>query len=486
METGEDLKGCRIKERLELEYIFDPRSVAVVGASNNRANMGYGYIRWLLKLDFKGNIYPINPNIDEALGLRAYPTLRDAPPPVDYVISNIPARLVPKLAEDCVACGAKVLQLFTAGFSETGEEEGVRLERELADIARRGNLRVIGPNCLGVYCSKTGLVFSGIDFPRESGPVAFISQSGSNAAELARMGCLRGIRFSKVISYGNACDLNETDFLDYLGRDPDTEIIAAYIEGVKNGPGFIKALREATHTKPVIMLKGGRTESGTRAVASHTGSLAGASNAWNALCKQFGVIQVNNLVELADLLLAFLYLSPPKGRNVGIIGIGGGASVQAADDCHEVGLFVPALPQETRAELKKFTPKAGTSTTNPIDSLMMFSPEECYKTIEIAASCPKIDLLILYILLDWPLRDPKGLEMVEAVADSMIRAGKATEKPMAIVLNTSGALPAWQGLLQLQGKCLKAGFPVFHTMGGAALAISRFIQYHENRGTISR
>jgi acyl-CoA synthetase (NDP forming) len=216
-------------------------------------------------------------------------------------------------------------------------------------------------------------------------------------------------------------------------------------------------------------------------VASHTNSLAGASTTWNALCKQFGVIQVNNLNELADLLLAFLYLSVPEGRNVGIIGIGGGASVQAADDCNAVGLFVPPLPQETKAELKKFTPKAGTSINNPIDSSMMFSPEECYRTIKITAACPSIDLLILYLLLDWPLRDSEGLNMVDAVIDSMISAGKASEKPIAIVLNSSGALPAWQGVLQLQEKCLQAGFPVFNTVGGAALAISRFIQYQENR-----
>lgn len=476
------MKSAGIKEASDLECVFHPRSVAVVGASSNPSNMGYGYIRWLRKLDFKGEIYPINPNCDEVLGIRAYPSISDAPPPVDYVISNIPAPLVPQLAEDCVASGVRVLQLFTAGFSETGEEEGIRLEEELADIARRGNLRVIGPNCLGVYCPKTGLAFSGVDFPRESGPVAFISQSGGNAGELTSIGCLRGIRFSKVISYGNACDLNETDFIDYFARDPDTTIITAYIEGVKNGPGFIKALREATRTKPVIMLKGGRTESGTRAVASHTNSLAGASTTWNALCKQFGVIQVNNLNELVDLLLTFLYLSVPKGRNVGIIGIGGGASVQAADDCNAVGLFVPPFPQETKTELKKFTPQAGTSINNPIDSSMMFSPGECYKTIEIAAACSRIDLLILYILLDWPLRDREGLNMVNAVIDSMIRAGKATEKPIAIVLNSSGALPAWQGLLQLQEKCLSAGFPVFHSVGSAALALSRFIGYHENRG----
>jgi len=468
--------------RKDLEFVFYPRSVAVVGATNDPMKFGYGYMKGIIDLGFKGKLYPINPKRDEVLGIKAYPSVRDAPRPVDYVISNIPAPRVPQMTEDCVASGAKVLQLFTAGFSETGEEDGIRLEREMVDIARRGNLRIIGPNCVGVYCPKSGLVFNTTELIKESGPVAFISQSGGNAFELTNAAALRGIRFSKVVSYGNACDLNETDFLEYLAHDPDTEIITAYIEGVKNGPAFITALREATKRKPVIMLKGGRTDSGTRAVASHTGSLAGATPIWDALCRQMGVIQVDNLDQLADLLLAFLHLPVPKGGNVGVVGVGGGASVQAADDCAAAGLVVPPLPLETRSELKKFTPEAGCSISNPVDSILVFSPDDFSKTVEIVVNSPEIDLLILHIGLDFSAVQFGGAKMLEGVVDGVIRAGKGTDKPMAICLRTAGSLPAWEAFLELQEKCLKAGFPVYPTVERAALAVGRFLKYHHSRG----
>jgi len=466
----------------DMKYIFHPRSIAIVGATSDPLKIGYSYMTSILDLGFKGKLYPINPKRSEVLGIKAYPTLRDAPRPIDYAISNIPARQVPQMVEDCLAAGVKVLQLFTAGFSETGEDEGIRLEEEMVRIARKGVVRIIGPNCLGVYYPKIGLAFNAINMPKESGPVAFLSQSGGYANELTNIGGLRGIRFSKVVSYGNACDLNETDFLEYLAHDPDTEVIAAYIEGVKNGPGFVRALREATKRKPVVILKGGRTEAGTRAAASHTGALTGAVEVWDALCRQMGVLQVNNLDEMADLLLAFLHLPVPQGRNVCVIGLGGGVSVQAADDCNAAGLHVYPLPPEIRAELKKITPEAGTSIANPIDSILMFSPEEFYKTITITASCQQIDLLIVHMTLEFGISYTGGIELMQAVADNVIRAGKETGKPVAVVLRTAGALPIWQGFLELRERFHKAGFPVFPTIAGAAVALDRFVQYHQNRG----
>ena len=468
--------------REDLEVVFNPRSVAVVGATSDPVKFGYGYLKGIMDLEFAGKLYPINPNRSEVLGIKAYPSIRDAPPPIDYAISNISADLVPRMVEDCVAMGVKVLQLFTAGFSETGEAEGARLEREMVGIASKGGLRIIGPNCVGVYCPKSGLAFSATNLSRESGPVAFISQSGGNATDLTNAGRLRGIRFSKVVSYGNACDLNETDFMEYLAHDTETEIITGYIEGVRNGPGFVRALREATARKPVILLKGGRTDSGTRAVASHTGSLAGATAIWDAMCQQMGVIQVTSLEEIADVLLAFLHLSVPKGRNAGIVGVGGGASVQAADDCGVAGLSVPPLPTEIRAELKKFTPDAGSSVANPVDSLLIFNPDDFYRTIKIVADCPQIELLIIQIGLDFSARQPEGLYLMDRVVENVIRAGKETTKPLAVVLRTAGALDAWQAFLRLQERCLDEGFPVYPTVARAALAVSRFLQYHENRG----
>jgi len=194
-----------------------------------------------------------------------------------------------------------------------------------------------------------------------------------------------------------------------------------------------------------------------------------------------GVLQVNNLDEMADLLLAFLYLPVPRGRNVGVVGIGGGISVQAADDCEAVGLHVYPLPPEIRAELKKITPEAGTSIANPIDSTLMFSPEEFYKTITITASCQQIDLLIVHMTLEFGIGYLGGIQMMQAVADNVIRAGKKTAKPMAVVLRTAGSLPIWQGFLELRERFQKAGFPVFPTVASAALALGRFLQYHQSR-----
>ena len=474
------------KGRPDLEDVFHPRSVAVVGATSDPVKFGYGYLKGIMELGFEGNIYPINPNREEVLGIKTYPSIRHAPPPIDYAISNIPAQHVIQMVRDCVDMGVKTLQLFTAGFSETGLAEGAKLEQEMVSIARKGNLRIIGPNCVGVYCPRSGLVFNAQGLPKESGPVAFISQSGGNATDITNAARLRGIRFSKVVSYGNACDLNETDFMEYLAHDPETGIITGYIEGVRNGPGFIRALREASATKPVILLKGGRTESGARAVASHTGSLAGAVAIWDALCRQMGVIGVASLEEMADVLQCFLRMGLPRGRNAGVVGVGGGASVQATDDCGLAGLSVPPLPPEVREELRRFTPDAGSSVANPVDSLLIFNPEDFHRTISTVAQCPQIDFLIVHLGIDFSARQPTGYNLMEHVAENVIRAGRETDKPIAVVLRTAGAMEAWQTFLTLQERCLDAGFPVFPTVARAAIAISRFIKYSENRGDTER
>jgi acyl-CoA synthetase (NDP forming) len=208
---------------------------------------------------------------------------------VDYVISTVPAKAAPGLIAECARKGVKAVHFCTAGFSETGEEEGLRLEPQLAALSKKTGIRIIGPNCMGIYCPASRLSFN-TDFPKESGPVGLISQSGGNTESLIRRVVPRGVRFSKAISYGNACDLNESDFLEYLAGDPETEIIGLYIEGVKDGERFPQILRKAAEKKPVILLKGGITEGGARAALSHTGSLAGSEVIWRSLCNQLGVI----------------------------------------------------------------------------------------------------------------------------------------------------------------------------------------------------
>jgi acyl-CoA synthetase (NDP forming) len=369
---------------------------------------------------------------------------------------------------------------FTAGFSETGEEEGIRLEKEIVEIARRGRVRLIGPNCLGIHSPKMGITFEPCS--RESGHVGFLSQSGGNARELIIMGAEQGIHFSKAISYGNAADLNEADFLEYFARDKDTEIIAAYIEGIKQPRRFLRVLGEATEAKPVVILKGGKTEAGKGAVASHTGALAGTKETWDALCRQRGVIQVQNLGEMADTILAFLYLRPPRGRRIGIIGIGGGASVQAADDCEDASLIVPPFPQELRQELRKFTPPAGTGLRNPIDTSadVYWDPASFAKTVKLIADYDGVD--VLFVMLNALFAVRHGFQTLREQIEAIIEVGQGTDKPLAIVLRTSGVIEAEKLAHEVQGQCLRGGFPVYPSVSQAAQAMNHFISYHENRG----
>ncbi|MCJ7744273.1 MAG: CoA-binding protein, partial [Dehalococcoidales bacterium] len=250
-----------------LDFLFHPRSLALVGiTTTQREHWTRGLLEGLLTFQYDGQLYLVNPKGGEIEGHKVYTSLKDVPPPLDYVIGLVPAPAAPGLVRDCAGKGVRAMHFCTAGFSETGEEEGIRLEAELVAEARQHNIRVLGPNCLGIYYPKSRLSFSPI-FPRESGVVGFISQSGGNSNYLVRQAALRGVRFSKGISYGNACDLNEADFLEYLAVDPETKIIAMYIEGLKDGKRFRRALEVATKEKVVVLLKGGLTEGGARAVA---------------------------------------------------------------------------------------------------------------------------------------------------------------------------------------------------------------------------
>jgi len=466
----------------DIGFVFCPKSIAVVGASSDPDSpTNRNFLQPLLDFGYRGEIYPVNPYLSEIMGLKVYANILDIPEPVDYVVCAIPAPLTLKLMQDCATAKVKVVTCFSAGFSETEEEERIKLERELVDIARQGRVRVIGPNCLGIHSPKMGITFEPRG-SRESGHIGFLSQSGGNARELILAGAERGIYFSKLVSYGNASDLNEADFLEYFAHDKDTEIIAAYIEGIKQPQRFLKVLREATKAKPVIILKGGKTEAGTGAVVSHTGALAGSKEIWDTLCRQRGVIQVRNLEEMADTILVFSYLKPPRGRRVGIIGIGGGASVQAADDCENARLIVPAFPQEIRQELRKFTPSAGIGLRNPIDTAadVYWDPASFARTAKLIADYDGVDAL--FVMLNALFAVRRGVQTLREQIEAIIEVGQGTDKPLAIVLRTANVIEAEKLAHEVQGQCLKAGFPVYPSVGRAAQAIDHFISYHENRG----
>lgn len=436
----------------------------------------------LLRYDFPGKVYPVNPKGGEVSGLKIYSSLAEIPEPVDYVISCLPAPLVPELIRDSAAKKVKVVSIFTSGFRESGKEEGIKLEAEIGSLAREAGIRIIGPNCMGVYSPNAGLSFAA-DFPKEMGPVAFICQSGGNAIHFVRLASRRGVRFSKLVAYGNACNVDESDLLEYLTTDPETRIIAAYIEGVKDGHRFRQVMEKAAKAKPVIILKGGITEAGTKAAASHTGTLAGSDKAWDALLRQIGAIRVYSLEELIDMVVTFLYLSVPQGRRVGVVGVSGGAAVLATDEFAAAGFALPPLTQEIRDQIRSLIgTDAGTSLTNPVDlAAQIFSPE-FRSVLSTLAEYDGIDLLVIQLSLGILLLPPSIGEatVLNFLADSVIEVHKEASKPVALVIHALASGESWQAALDCQRKCYEAGLPVYHSTGSMAKAVDRFLLYYQH------
>jgi len=465
----------------DLDRLFHPESVAIIGIPSDPNKWGGGnWIETLLELGFEGKIYPVSPNMSEFKGLRVYPSIEDIPDSIDLVVISVPARFTPQVMQECARKGVGFVQLYTAGFSEMGGK-GSSLETEVAEIAVRGGIRVVGPNCMGVYC-PSGRFSWRLDFPQESGAVAFLSQSGFNAVQVATLGVAREVRFSKVISYGNAADLNETDFLEYFAGDPETRVITAYIEGVKDGQRFIAALRRTAQFKPVIVLKGGRSKAGARATASHTAALAGTRTIWESVLRQAGAIEVRSFEELLDVALAILCLSAPASGGVALIGTGGGPSVVGADECEDVGLTVPPLPEHVVEALRQFVPQEGTSVQNPFESPFGFgqSRQQLQETMALIASCREIASLIIHLEIDTLLHF-RGEKELSTITDALISAALDCPKPVIVVLRTSGLPEDLRAILEQQQALVSCGIPVYPTIRRAAIAISKVLEYQRSR-----
>jgi acetyltransferase len=468
-----------------LEEIFHPQSIAVVGASPS--GRGGGFVSPLQDYGFKGKLYPVNPKYSEILGLKAYPSLREIPGSVDYVISAVSASRVLSMLEDCSQKGVKAVHLFTGRFSETGRPEPAKLEQEILKQARRLGIRLIGPNCMGVYYPKEGISFV-TDLPKEPGSIGFASQTGGGSVYLIHIASLRGLRFSKVISYGNAIDLNESDYLDYFSQDPETKIILMYIEGVKDGKRFFNALRRTTATKPVIIVKGGRGESGARATASHTASLAGSTKIWETMVTQAGAVSAENFEEMTDLAVSFHFLPPIEGLRVGILGAGGGTSVLSADQCEEAGLDVILVPAEIREELRSKGISTWDWVGNPIDvSIMGDSGLTGPDMLQMMAENQNFDFIIGTLNEDAPAtKEALKLRHREEIK-GFIEGKQRTSKAFLVVVGEKS--PGikdhndwrWRALSEARTKLLAAGIPVYPTIGRAASAARKLAEYYPRR-----
>ena len=468
-----------------LEELIHPRSIAVVGAS--ASGRGGGFLSPLLGQGFKGALYPVNPKYSEVLGLKAYARVRDIPGPVDYVISSIPAVGVLELIADCAEKGVKIIHLFTARFSETGRKDAAELEQEILRQAKKANIRLIGPNCLGLYYPAEGIAFNE-GMPKESGTVGLASQSGQAVGEITGFAAQRGICFSKAISYGNALDFNECDYLDYFAQDPETKLVLLYIEGVRDGPRFLHSLRAAAATKPVIILKGGRGEAGTRATASHTASLAGSREIWNAVVNQAGAVNVEDIEELVDIALAFNFLPEMRRRNVGVVGGSGGSSVMAADLCEEAGLNVIPLPDVIRQELKRMNNAIWDWIGNPADfSISMGDESSADQVTKLMAAHPDFDFLITFVSGPWR-RGPEPFSLEKHLERYSLNDMK--NKPVVMVfedrpryLSNDDDMGEYDKIVaEMRARFINDGYPMYPNIKRAASAVSKMIGYYEKRG----
>jgi acyl-CoA synthetase (NDP forming) len=338
----------------KFDHLFNPQSVAVIGASNSFGSWGYGVMCRLLGNPAR-KIYPINTRESEIMGIKAYSSILDIPDTVDFAVISVPYNMIPGIMEECVEKGVKAALIISGGLSEASEE-GAGIEKEIETIARKGNLSFIGPNSMGHVNTASGFSTLAWVHHVKKGNIGFISQSGTYGQRLVRYGLEEGLGFSKFISVGNEASLTLEDYLEYLGEDEETELIIAYIEGLRDGKRFFKLAKRITRNKPIIVLKSGRTEGAARAAKSHVAALSGDDVIYDAMFKQCGVIRVDSDDEVFDVITALLHLPLPKGRRTGILTDGGGIGVVAADACESLGLSLPQFSKKTMDTLNNLLP----------------------------------------------------------------------------------------------------------------------------------
>ncbi len=404
-----------------LDMFFAPQAVAVIGASENPQKLGYQVLANLVQSGFKGQIYPINPKASEILGLTCYPSVLDIPGPLDLVTIVVPNKFVASVLEESGKKGAKGAIIITAGFREAGGE-GIRMEQELLEIARRYNMRIIGPNCLGVIDTFVPMNASFAAGTPEAGSIAFMSQSGALCTAILDYALAEHIGFSHFVSLGNKADVDEVALLQDWGTDPRTNVIIAYIEGIRDGAAFIRTAREAARHKPIIAVKSGRTASGSKAVSSHTGSLAGSDAAYDAAFGQAGVLRAESVQELFDYSTAFAYQPLLKGNRIAIVTNAGGPGVMATDALERNNLVLATLQPETEAVLKQALPPAA-NIHNPVDVLGDARADRYAVALEVVLKDPGVDGVVVILT-------PQTSTEIVGTAEALIRTNTQAGKPV--------------------------------------------------------
>jgi acyl-CoA synthetase (NDP forming) len=450
-----------------------------VGVSDKLANAGKGFLDTQKTMGFKGKLYAINPK-SKIEGFDTYPSLRDIPGPVDHVIIAVPASAVPSVIEDCVRKGVRSAAIFTSGFREWNTEEGQAVEDQIARMARKRGIRLLGPNCMGFFCPETGLGFRS-DMPAtKGGKISLISQSGGIFNSLGFMANEKGTPLAKAVSYGNECDLGPAELLLYLAEDPATEVICLYIEGTRDGNALRDALSFAVSRKPVLVLKGGRSTSGSRAVQSHTGSLSGSSQTWESLCRQSGAVLVEDLEEMMDTARLLLLAPRPKNRNTVLMSISGGFSVLFTDILANADFAVPELSPEAQQDLYKIIHYPGTSIRKPLDLAQSFFYIKKFPLLfKRLGEEDDMGIYIMVLVMEYLTLDGEGgAKIGMLILNALIQAFKKVDKTLVVVFPESTESEARLGMIK---HITESGYPVFDSMKRCAIALNNVIQDYEVR-----
>ncbi len=453
-----------------IDILFNPRSIAVVGASSTKGKLGNDVMRNLIDSGFQGRIYPINPKGGEILGKQVYRSVRDISNDVDVVVIVIPAKYVLPIVQECGEKGVKALVIITAGFKEVGHE-GHEIERKIIEIAEKYDMIVQGPNCLGIINTHSPYNASFSAGTPSKGSIAFASQSGALMTGILDWSLMEKIGFSKFVSLGNKAQLDEADFIEAFGRDPDSTFILLYIESVVDGPKFMKACRTVIPHKPIFIVKSGVSAAGARAASSHTGSLAGSDTAYDVAFKQCGVSRAESMAALFDVASVFDDMFLPSGNRVSIVTNAGGPGILTTDACEFSGLEVASFTTETIEFLKSNLPPAA-SVYNPIDALGTAQPEEYALCIEASLREENVDSVLVLLT---PQAMTKPVETAQVIVDAH---KKYPSKPI-IAIFMGGNSMVYPRIVLTEG-----GIPVFDFPERGVHALAELYKYTVNRDNL--
>jgi acetyl coenzyme A synthetase (ADP forming)-like protein len=404
-----------------LEMFTDPKGVAVVGASASPEKLGYQILHNIVQYGYEGHIYPINPTADEVLGLPVYKSVLDTPDPVDLAVIVVPAKFVPGVLEECGKRGLKGAVIISAGFREVGPQ-GKALERQVIEIARQYDMRLIGPNVLGIIDTVCKLNASFAAGMPHRGKIAFMSQSGALCTSILDLALGQHVGFSRFYSIGNKADINEIDLLRAWAEDPESRVIVGYLEGISDGPEFMRVARQVTRHKPIIAIKSGTTSAGSRAVSSHTGTLAGSEKAYDAAFKQVGIIRAGSVQDLFDWARAFARQPLLESDAIAVVTNAGGPGIMASDAIERAGLHLASLTTETKQHLQALLPPAA-SVANPIDVLGDALADRYALAIEAALKDPTVGAVLLVLT-------PQIMTQIPETAEALGRLSQKIGKPV--------------------------------------------------------